>query len=321
MNNLRAQTINLTTRKVLIKNFLDTSQEKDLTLPPNCNGFGRIHHFRLNSSKAWGNNPLPNLPVAKYFGTPIEQTLKAQIFQVDTCNWNCWYCFNGKPHIHNASWLSTDQLLDLYLKESFQPSVIDLSGGQPELVPEWISWMIQSLHEKDLDKKVFLWSDDSLSVDYLWTKLSKKDLYTICSAKNYARVCCIKGIDPDSFQFNTGASSMLFQKQINILKETINLGLDVYLYLIFTIANCDYLEEKIKHFFDILQSIHPLLPLRAVPLEIKIFKASPFPPTDNYLRAINNQYVVKTSWENELHRRFSEPEILGNISQNQILKR
>jgi len=33
--------------------------------------------------------------------------------------------------------------------------MIDLSGGQPDLTPEWIPWMMECLSDKGLNKKVY----------------------------------------------------------------------------------------------------------------------------------------------------------------------
>jgi len=65
---LRSRTIDLAAGRLLITNFRDTEQEKDLTKPPNCNGFGRIRHFRRHGSPGWPQNPLPIDPAAHRLG-------------------------------------------------------------------------------------------------------------------------------------------------------------------------------------------------------------------------------------------------------------
>jgi len=42
--------------------------------------------------------------------------------------------------------------------------LIDLSGGNPELTPEWIFQMMQSLEKRELHDKTYLWSDDTLTM-------------------------------------------------------------------------------------------------------------------------------------------------------------
>ena len=51
--------------------------------------------------------------------------------------------------------------------------VLDLTGGQPDLVPEWILWMMCELRARGLERKVYVWSDDNLSNDYFWRFLSE----------------------------------------------------------------------------------------------------------------------------------------------------
>jgi hypothetical protein len=41
--------------------------------------------------------------------------------------------------------MTTDALVELYASEALRPAVIDLSGGSPDLTPEWIPWMMRSL--------------------------------------------------------------------------------------------------------------------------------------------------------------------------------
>jgi len=54
--------------------------------------------------------------------------------------------------------------------------MIDLSGGQPDLTPEWIPWMMEELNNRGLTDKVYLWSDDNLSNDYFWKYLSDAEI-------------------------------------------------------------------------------------------------------------------------------------------------
>jgi len=62
------------------------------------------------------------------------------------------------------------ELVDAYLAIPGRPSVLDLSGGQPDLVPEWVSWTLRALDERRVSD-VYVWSDDNLSTDYFFTHL------------------------------------------------------------------------------------------------------------------------------------------------------
>lgn len=118
---LRTKAIDLEQKKILITNFQGSKQEEDLTEPPNCNGFGRIRHFKLDAGSGWIPNPLPILPAAKALSLKATSGIRAQVFQNSVCNWRCWYCFvdfrllSGDQQ--HASFLSCDQMVDLYLHQ------------------------------------------------------------------------------------------------------------------------------------------------------------------------------------------------------------
>ena len=95
------------------------------------------------------------------------------------------------------------RLVELYLNQEDPPPVIDLSGGQPDLVPEWVPWMMKELSARGLGKRVYLWSDDNLSTDCFWSFLSDSEREFVAGYENYSRVCCFKGFDSESFAFNT----------------------------------------------------------------------------------------------------------------------
>jgi len=129
---LRARSIDVEQRKLLVTNFHGSEQEKDLSTPANCNGYGRIRHFRRETSDGWPLNPLPIDPAAKALGVGESDLLQAQVFQNASCNWRCWYCYVPfsllAANEKHAAWLSASDLIDLYLAEPSRPKVIDLSA-------------------------------------------------------------------------------------------------------------------------------------------------------------------------------------------------
>ena len=64
----RAASLDLDGKRLLITNFLGTEQESDLSEPPNCDGFGRVRHFRRATSPGWPPNPLPIDPACRALG-------------------------------------------------------------------------------------------------------------------------------------------------------------------------------------------------------------------------------------------------------------
>ncbi len=311
---LRAKGINLVDKTILITNYSGSLQESDLSEPANCSGFGRIRHFRLDTNSDWNIiNPLPILPAAKALGIDPKSEIKAQVFQNAVCNWRCWYCFvdfkllSGNPKF--SDFLSSDQMLELYLDQPTPPLVIDLSGGQPDLTPEWIPWMMEALINKGMDKKIYLWSDDNLSNDYFWKYLSSEQIDLISNYKMYGRVCCFKGVDQESFSLNTEAAPELFDLQFELFDRLLNIGVDLYAYITLTCKRETNFKSVIPRLMDRLQNISKNLPLRIVPL--KVYEFSPVTPRmkgihRNLLEGQNFAFQV---WEEELNRRFTMGEL------------
>src|SRR5262245_1494049 len=83
---LRDASIDLERQKLLMTNFSGSKQEKDLSEPANCEGHGRIRHFRRRTTAGWPENPLPLDPAYKALGMPRVDVLRAQAFQNAACN-------------------------------------------------------------------------------------------------------------------------------------------------------------------------------------------------------------------------------------------
>ncbi|MVM35682.1 hypothetical protein GO755_37050 [Spirosoma sp. HMF4905] len=307
---LRSKGIDLDSKKILMSNFKETKQNKDLTLPSNCNGFGRIHHFKSKGMNGFPLNPLPIVPAEKYLQRPLGEVVKVQVFQNAICSWRCWYCYvdfsllSGDPK--HSSFMTADELIDLYLKEEERCLIIDLSGGQPDLVPELSLWFADALHKRGMSRDIFLWSDDNLSNDYLWRYLSKEELHRLASYQNYSRVGCFKGFDKKSFSFNTKAEPELFHTQFQLMNRLIKEGFDVYGYITLTSPDDSNLKNKIADLIDIIQnSVHPLFPLRTVPLQIFKFTPTASRMNSEHERSIEIQKEAVLAWNEEISKRYS----------------
>lgn len=307
--NLRAKAVDVPGRRLLITSFAGSEQEKDFTVPANCEGLGRVRHFRRGTSKGWPPNSLPIDPASHALGLPAGAMLQAQVFQNAVCNWRCWYCFvdfellsGNKRH---SRWVTADELLDLYLAESSPPQMLDLTGGQPDLTPEWVPWMMDALDSRGLGGKVYLWSDDNLSNDYFWKYLDASTRARIASYPKYGRVCCFKGYNESSFAFNTMASRDLFARQFKLMGRLIDEGLDLYAYVTFTTPDASDIESDMRQFVDNMQQLDVNLPLRTIPLEIRPFTPVLERLSDNKRRAMELQQVAVRQWQVELEKRFS----------------
>jgi uncharacterized Fe-S cluster-containing radical SAM superfamily protein len=252
---------------------------------------------------------LPIDPASRKLGLARENLLKAQVFQNAACNWRCWYCFVPfnllSASREYSGWLTAAEILDLYQRETDAPAVIDLSGGQPDLTPEWVPWMMRELQRRGLDQSVYLWSDDNLSNDYFWRFLTAEDIALVRSYSNYGKVCCFKGFNAESFAFNTAAAPELFDQQFALFRRYVELGIDLYAYATFTASRDTEMEAEMRKFVDQLQDVSPNLPLRVVPLEVRAFAPVHDRMRPEHHRAIEVQWSAIECWKAELERRFS----------------
>lgn len=214
---LRDRSVNVLGRQLLVSRLSGSDQEADITAPVNCGGYGRVRHFRFATSSGWPPNPLPIAPACKALGIiPPPAMMTAQVFQNAACGWRCWYCFVPDNLLRadpkRSDWMTSEGLVGLYAAECERSLILDLSGGSPDLVPEWVPWTMEALTAAGLDQSTYLWSDDNLSTAYLFEKLSSAQIDLIGKYPNYGRVCYFKGFDPRSFAFNTRAAEADFDR-------------------------------------------------------------------------------------------------------------
>jgi uncharacterized Fe-S cluster-containing radical SAM superfamily protein len=320
---LRQRGIDVENKRILMTNFRHSEEAKDFTIPPNCDGFGRIHHFRRSQPSPWPENPLPIDPAATYLRLGRPQEITVQVFQNAICSWRCWYCFvdfdllSANPK--HSAFKNAEELLDLYLAEPDRPAIIDLSGGQPDLVPEWTLWFIQAVARRGLQNSLYLWSDDNLSNDYLWRYLKPDEIAQLVGFKGYGRVGCFKGFDKESFSFNTRANSDLFEQQFLLMRRLVRAGFDVYGYATFTSPTDKNIDRNMSDFVDQLQEkVHPIFPLRTVPLHISVFTPTTTRVAAEQERSLQIQELAVSAWKSELRRRYSQDAIAKAITEQKL---
>ena len=314
---LREKVIRPSTRQVLVSRISGSDQEQDLTLPPNCRGLGRVHHFRRTRGNDWLPNPLPIDPAARALGLPSQDMMKAQLFQNAACAWRCWYCYVPfdllAAHPARAEWITADELVRLYTEEINPPPILDLSGGSPDLTPEWVVWTMEALINRGLAESTYLWSDDNLSTDYLYTQLDKGARELITSYRNYGRVCCFKGFDAASFSFNTNAESAGYERQFEIFRRYLELDIDLYGYVTLTGPDLSAVSNGVRGFVNRLRDIHDALPLRVVPLRVEQFGPTrgrdERRPRRRLALGLAVQEAAIECWIRELERHYSTAEL------------
>jgi uncharacterized Fe-S cluster-containing radical SAM superfamily protein len=309
----RERLIDVDGRRLLMARIAGSAQEADLSEPANARGLGRVRHFRRYGSTRWVSNPLPIDPACARLGMSVCDQLNSEVFQNAACNWRCWYCFVPFDLLaalpQRSEWITARQLVEEYAALPERPPVLDLSGGQPELTPEWVLWTMDALEGVGIDQKVYLWSDDNLSNDYFWRFLTTQQRHRIATYRNYGKVACFKGIDADSFAFNTAADASLFSSQFDLFSRYIKEGIDIYAYVTLTHRGSGPIRDTIRHFIDRLQRVDANLPLRTVPLEVRDFRPV-HPRLDDLRRATltTGQYEALDAWVVEMESRFSPTE-------------
>jgi uncharacterized Fe-S cluster-containing radical SAM superfamily protein len=311
LQKLRGKCVDLEGDKVLITDIARSGQSQDLTVPPNCQGLGRIRHFRTETDAIWPTNPLPRIPAENWLKKGLPDPLRVQVFQIAGCAWRCWYCYvpyaDLRAHPSRATWTSAAQLVDSYLAEPDRPEVLDLSGGSPDLAPEWIARTMDALASRGQGEAVFLWSDDNLSSDQLIQPGQQHLLDRIQRYPGYARVCCIKGFDATSFAFNTGASSDGFGNQLRILSGYAKSKLDLYCYITMTAQPSKDLVGHIRRLMDSIDDARDGLLARVVPLKIMKFGAMATRVNRTREFALAYQEDVLDAWRTELGARGVSP--------------
>lgn len=250
--------------------------------------------------------------------------MQVQVFQNAICSWRCWYCFVDYDLLSGnqkyAEFKTAAELLDLYDAEPQAPRVIDLSGGQPDLVPEWSLWMADELRRRGKANSVFLWSDDNLSNDYLWRYLSDLEVERLASYRNYARVGCFKGFDETSFTFNTNAEPELFLRQFDLMHRLVCAGFNVYGYVTLTSNDRSFIRNRVARFVDLLQEkINPKFPLRVIPLRIRQFSPTRSRMKQEHQQAMDIQQEAVDAFVYELKTRFTDSERERNIFEHRIV--
>ena len=276
----------------------------------NCDGFGIVRRA-VTQRPDWPDiDILPELVPAK-LGISEEDASLTQIFRVGACNFRCWYCFVDFRYLmadsSRGDFKSPSDLIDLYEQEEVQAPTFYLTGGQPDLVPEWTLWMMDELEKRGMDKTHFLWQDDNLSSLFLFEKLTPEQLDRFAKYPNYARATCIKGISPQSFSRNTGAAQEYFDLQIEALRRLVEAGIDTYTYITLLGESVAEAREAIPSLMDKIQEeVHPNMLLRVFPSKVIDFPQTVQREKEYHIQLMDNQQAMRDIWTEELGKRYTQ---------------
>ena len=312
MNNYRCNAINLESQKVLFANLLDTAESKDQYHRINCEGFGRIRSFS-NFSMHLESDVLSKRKFNRLGSTAGSYT--SQVFQVAMCDLHCWYCFVDKSNRNGSNmsskYLSANELLDLCIDNGEYPKNIDISGGSPDLVPEFVLWILEAVEQRGLKGKISIWVDSNLNSKYYETCLSKPDLEYISNFPNFRFLCSLKGWNEESAYFNSGMTGT-FQQQLDCLRFFVEHKMNLYLYVTL-ISSKIPTEKDLRKLFDLLYDIDKDLPTYTIPLGIKPFHAVTDKAKRNILGSWSSQINCAKIWDTILLEHYNASYILDKF--------
>lgn len=301
--------IKLEEKQALFANLLGTNEAKDQYHRINCNGFGRVRSFS-NFSMHLQSDVLPRRKFNR-LGS-INGIYSSQVFQVAVCDLHCWYCFVDKSNRSGASvtsrYMSPAELLDLCCEDGKYPDNIDISGGSPDLVPEFTIWMLEEIEKRGLKGKISVWVDSNLNGEYYEKCLSNSDLHYISQFPGFKFLCSLKGWNEESAYFNSGLRGV-FRQQIECLEFFSKNGMNLYIYLTLLSSNFPS-EEDLRKLFAQLYAINRDLPTYTIPLGIKPFHAVSENAKASLLNAWKMQIECANMWDSIMLEQYSADYIL-----------
>jgi len=153
----------------------------------------------------------------------------------------------------------------------------------------------------------------------LWRFLKSEEIERLRRTANYGRVGCFKGFDEKSFSFNTKAAPGLFYEQFRLMNRLVTAGFDVYGYATFTGNSNDEIDILMNRFIDSLQEqVHPLFPLRTIPLRIGAFTPTKVRMREEHVKAMAVQEAAIYARNTELEKRFSPEQRAANITAHRL---
>lgn len=308
---MRARIFKPYSKQLLIANLRGTLEAQDSYTELNCDGLGRVRTFANFLMHADGGDVTERSRIRRMLleGYPQRNETRTQVFQLAGCAWRCWYCYvdedrlSGDPRV--GKWMNCDELVDLYFKGENPPDVLDLSGGQPDLVPIWPGLMLEALRRSGKERHVFLRSEDNLTFPLSADPAEGKHYEELIAWGKYSRIGCFKGFDEASFSQNTGAKPEFFARQMEVAKSIVERGISFFAHATFTAVPDERIGQKVGKFIDGLQRVHHYLPLRVVPLTIRAVPAWAGRRVGAQGDSQSGQDMALDAWFNEICKRFS----------------
>jgi organic radical activating enzyme len=208
---------------------------------------------------------------------------------VARCPINCWYCYldeclrteckfclNSKncTFDHNRQnckeeWRSAEYLIHQFIEQrekdkenGIKSNILRLTGGEPFLVPDLHTELLDELKRNNLHKEVFLWTETNLIPLSLQKGkkplIDDEQLKTLGNVNNYCVHPCFKGLNEQNFKENTGNQISNIDNLIIAFKRLLDHNIDIYPTFGSNVTSPFILGK----FYQKISKINSLLPLR-----------------------------------------------------------
>jgi uncharacterized Fe-S cluster-containing radical SAM superfamily protein len=259
---------------IFVIEFSSTAQSSDSYHRSSVHPCIRIREFSSFAMHAQpasyhGRSPRYNCLLKKN-SLSTESPWKTATIQLLGCAWRCWYCYVDPVNLkHTSPHARKIRIADLCIEAcSVSEGILDLSGGQPDLVPEWPLYFNKQIMAIQGASRLHIRSEDNLCNDFLWRFLSAKEVGELARSPLYTRIGCFKGFDSESFGDVVG-NGFKFDDQLTCAARLIRDGFDPFYYATFSPSSAERLEARIRIFFEQLLGISDSLPLRVIPLLLR----------------------------------------------------
>lgn len=284
----------------LFANLLNTKEATDSYHEVNHEGFGRIRNFkhflfhietdvmerrkflRLNEVGKWSNQ------------------FQSQVFQIGVCPLRCRYCFVDKENLDGtnpqSAFLKPVDVIQMFLESWPNIRNLDISGGSPDLCPEFLFKLLSEIERVDLKGRITIWVESNLDVNY-YSKMSKNVIEYIATFPNFHLLCSLKGWDSTSVTYNT-RNMMSFDQQLEGLRFFCQHHFPLSVYLVF-IGHKIADSKEVASLYSQLKHISFELPERCIPLYIKKFHAQGN-LGDKFINTYDDQKRAASWWDEKI---------------------
>lgn len=244
LGHLRKNMVRQNPFQVLVANFLNTEQLKDINVRTKI--MGNHYRIKINSKKIddkerakAGKGPFDfedsegaldamrtefDMPFWAWYKLSGQKELSelknynnAFIYQLKGCNIFCRFCYvddinkDGSME-NNPSFLTIPEIVDAFVKERQNQNInfFRVSGGEPTIAAEQWLYALDELKKRGLEKEVYVQSDTNLTTGHFIELLEENGeierglLKKVGDYKNFGLLCSFKGTDPENYHESTG---------------------------------------------------------------------------------------------------------------------